>query len=856
MISVQPLVARFVPRPLARTMRSVSNPGMTTFLSDITHALRMFAKKPVFALTAILTLALGIGAAAAIFSVVNAVLLRPLPYDRPERLVHVANDMRARNVEDFPWPPADFHDLRSTQTVFSGVAALVTGRQVFVTPGQSDVEQVSTGAATPNLFRVLGAGMQLGSDFTDADGIPQPPPPQVPQGQPQPAAAPPPPPKTILSHQYWQRRFGGDPAVVGTVVRLGGQPFDVIGVLDPEFELLYPPGINVERVPDVWTPLALDFASGSRINVFLRVIGRLKEGVTIEQAQREVDALAADLRSRFPIKNTAGVAFRIEPMHEDLVREVRPVILALMGAVTFVLLIACANVANLLLVRAAARERELAVRAALGGTRWRIVRQLLTESVILAALAIALGLLFAWGGVRVLLALGPENLPRLDGVAVDPMVVTFAALAGLVSIVAFGLIPAIRASRPDVMDLLRRAGRTGSLASGNWLRSAVVTAEVALSFVLLVGCGLMIRSFVALQRAEPGYDVNNVLTFSTPNLRLPDPAARQAFMRNMRERLKAMPGVIDATAASPLPLDGRDANARWGTEEALSDPAKFQQATVHIVLPGYFAAMRTRVIEGREFIEADNRPDARVIIIDRVLAGKAFPGQSAVGKTLVARISTPEPQRYEVIGVVDHQRHVSPARDGREAMFVPDGIQHGAANRWGVRTTGDPMQIASAARALVTELNPRTGAIEVQPMTVFMEQAQAQTKFALVLIGIFAGVALLLAAVGLYSVLSTTVRQRTAEIGVRMAFGAGHGSIFNMMVVQGLRLSAAGVGLGIVAALLMTGAMRSMLVGVRPSDPATFIVMAVGFLIIAAVACGLPALRASRLDPMVALRDD
>jgi len=534
---------------------------------------------------------------------------------------------------------------------------------------------------------------------------------------------------------------------------------------------------------------------------------------------------------------------------------VRPLILALMGAVTFVLLIACANVANLLLVRAAARERELAVRAALGGTRWRIVRQLLTESLILAALSIALGLLFAWGGVRVLIMLGPENLPRLAHVTVDPRVVTFAAIAGAVSIVVFGLIPAIRASRPDVMDLLRRAGRTGGLASGNWLRSAVVTAEVALSFVLLVGCGLMIRSFVALQRAEPGYDVSNVLTFSTPNLRLPNAAARQSFMRNMRERLRAIPGVIDATAASPLPLDGRDANARWGTEEALTDPSKFQQATVHTVVPGYFSAMRTRVIEGREFTEADNQPGARLIIIDRVLAGKAFPGQSAVGKTLIARISTPEPQRYEVIGVVDHQRHFNPARDGREGMFVPD-IQHGAANRWAVRTSGDPMQIAAAARALVSELNPRTGAIEVQPMAAFLAKAQAQTKFALVLIGIFAGVALALAAVGLYSVLSTTVRQRTAEIGVRMAFGAGHASIFNMMVGQGLRLSAAGVGLGIIAALLMTGAMQSMLVGVGPSDPATFIVMTIGFLVIAAVACGLPALRASRLDPMVALRDE
>lgn len=832
---------------------------MSAVLADFAYAFRAFLKKPAFALTAILTLGLGIGAAAAIFSVINAVLLRPLPYEDPQRLVHVANDLRARQVQDFPWPAPDFHDLRTTTTSFSGVAALVTGRQVFVRPGHDDAEQVRTGGATPNLFRVLGARMALGSGFTDADGTP-PPQDQNAQGQ---AAAPVPqapqaPQRAILSYQFWQRRFGADAAIIGRVVRLGEQPFEIIGVLEPGFELLYPPGINVERAPDVWTPLAIDFASGSRNNVFLRVIARLKPEATLASAQTEVDTLAADLRSRFAIKNTSGMHFRIEPMHEDLVREVRPILFALMGAVTFVLLIACANVANLLLVRAAARERELAVRSALGGTRARLVQQLLTESLMLAIGAIAVGLVLAWAGVRILLALGPEDLPRLAHVSVDPMVVTFAAATGLVSLVLFGLLPAIRASRPDVMDLLRRAGRSGALASGGWTRTAVVTLEVALSFVLLVGSGLMIRSFIALQRAEPGFDARNVLTFSTPNLRLPDPAAREAFMRNMQARLAALPGVTAVTAANPLPLDGGAALVRWGTEEALSDPSKFGQATMHIVLPGYFEAMRTRIIEGRGYAPEDNRLESRYVIIDRVLAQKAFPGQSAIGKTLVARVNTPEAQRYEVLGVVDHQRHADLARDGREALFMTDGyFQHGvAANRWAVRTSGDPMALATSVRELVSELNPRTGAIEIQPMAEFVREAQAQTKFALVLIGIFAGVALILAAVGLYSVLSTTVRQRTAEIGVRMAFGAAHGSIFKMMVVQGLRLSAIGIAAGIVAALLLTGAMRTMLVGVEPTDPATFAAMAAGFLVIATVACGVPALRASRLDPLVALRDD
>ena len=831
---------------------------MTSFLSDLSYAARTFLKKPAFPVTAILTLALGIGASAAIFSVVNAVLLRPLPYDRPDRLVHIAHDLKARNVEDFPWAPADFHDLRVTQTAFEAVAGLATGRQVFPVEGRAEVEQVRTGAATPNLFRLLGTRIALGNDFTDADGAPLPPQPQpAPGAQPGTPPAPPPPPKTILSYEFFQRRFGGNPAVVGTVARFGPQPFEIIGVLEPGFEILYPPGLNIEPTPDLWTPIRVDFAAGSRTNVFLRVIGRLKDGVDMSQAQRDVDTLAADLRNRFPIKQTAGFHLRLERMHDDLVKEVRPTIIALMGAVTFVLLIACANVANLLLIRAASRERELAVRSALGSTRGRIIRQLLAESTLLAFLSVALGLGLAWAGVRALLALGPENLPRLTGVRVDPFVITFAALAGVLSILVFGLLPAIRASRPDINDLLRRAGRTSSLSAGGWMRNAVVAVAVAMSFVLLVGSGLMVRSFIALQRAQPGYDPNNVLTFSVPNLRLPSPEARMAFMRTLKSRLEALPGVLGATAAGPLPLTPGEGLARWGREDALSDPTKFRQGATHAVIPGYFETMRTRLIDGRTFTDADNASGRTLVVVDRLFAQLAYPGESAVGKPILIRIRTNEPERFEIIGVVDHQRHRQLAADGREAFFIADGLfGHGAAQRWAVRTSGDPMAIADQVSALVHELNPRTGAIEMQPMLSFVAKAQAQTKFVLVLIGIFATVALILAAVGLYSVLSTTVRQRTAEIGVRMAFGAAHASIFRMMVVQGLRLSAIGILAGFGAALTLTGAMRSMLVGVEPTDPATFAAMAAGFLVIAIVACGLPAWRASRLDPMAALRDE
>ncbi len=833
---------------------------MEQFLSDVTYAVRSFGKKPGFAVIAVATLALGIGATAAIFSVVDAVLLRPLPYREPERLVQVCNDMRNRNVSDFPWPPADFYDLRTQSTSFDSLAALTTGRQVIVTEGGlGEPEVIRTGAATPNLFRLLGTKVVIGSDFTEADGIPLPPPPAAPAGASavQVPRTPPPPPRTILSYEFWRRRFAANPSIVGTVVRLGDQPFEVVGVLEPRFELLFPPGLNVERVPDLWTPLRIDFAAGSRLNVFLRVLGRLKPGVSNAQAQDEVETIAATLRKQFPIKETAGLHFRIESMQEDLVADVRPSILALMGAVTFVLLIACANVANLLLIRAAARERELAVRTALGSTRWRLVQQLLAESLVLAIAASVAGIGLAWLGVRVLLALSPENLPRIQHVAINPTVVTCAVLAGLASAVLFGLVPALRASRPDVMDLLRRAGRTASLSSGGWLRSSVVTIEVALSFVLLVGSGLMIRSFVALHRTQPGFDSRGVLTFLIQNLRIPDPQARKAFIRDLHTRLDALPGVQSVTAATPLPLDGRTQNARWGPEEAFTDPTKFQQATTYFVLPGFFQAMHTRVIEGREFAESDNVPGAKVIVIDDMLAAKAFRGQPAVGKTLLARVITNEPEKFQVIGVVEHQRHDSLARAGREGMYFADGYAgYGAASRWAVRTSGDPAALAQQVREAVTVTNPRVAAIEVQPMDVFVEQARADTKFALTLIGIFAGIALLLAAVGLYSVLSTAVRQRTAEIGVRMAFGAGHGEIFRMMVAQGVRLSAIGIAAGIAAALALTGVMRTMLVGVQPTDPATFAAMAIGFFLIGIAACGLPALRAARLDPMVALRDE
>jgi len=709
---------------------------------------------------------------------------------------------------------------------------------------------------------VLGARVQLGRDFIDDDATPQPQPPN--QGQPPPGAAAPPrlPAIAIISHSLWMRRYGGDPNVIDKDVDLGGGRAHIVGVLAPDFEVLFPPRANVERLTDMWTAARFNFETANRNNVAFRVIGRLKPGATVQQAQTLVDRVAADLRKQFPIKQTSGLYFHAVPMFEDLVGDVRPAILSLMGAVAFVLLIACANVANLLVVRAAGRSRELAVRAAIGAGRVQLVRQMLMESLVIATVGTLGGVALARVGVQVLLALGPKDLPRLDAVAIDPRVLTFAVLAGLATALLCGIVPALRASRADVMDVLRSVGgRSAGLRGGRRLRHGVVVTEVALSFILLVGAGLMLRSFVALGRIDPGFDPNHVLTFGlAPQAR--QPGERLAFMQQVRDRLLAISGVTGVTAATPLPLDGQLVNGRWGTDAAVADPSKFRQATYHFVIPGYFETLHTRLIEGRLFTDADNNIDQRTdlprqVIIDEAVAALAFRGESAVGKRLFLRITTPEPEWYDVIGVVGHQRHASLAVPGPEAIFILNGHGgHGAAARWAVRTTGDPVELVPAVRAAVAQIDPRAPLAEVQPMTAFVDKAMAPVRFTSTLIGIFAVIAVLLAAIGLYGVLSTIVRQRTAEIGMRMVFGAQRGTILRLIVGEGLRLSAAGIGLGLIAAALVTRVMTAMLVGVTPTDPITFMAIVVLFVGIAVSASWLPARRAARLDPMNALREE
>jgi putative ABC transport system permease protein len=827
---------------------------------DLALAFRTLRKSPVFALTAILTIALGVGASTAIFSVANAVLLRPLPYRNPDRLVIPMSDMRTRNVRDFPFSNEEFVDLRDgTRNEFADMAGVFT-RRFVQTAEDGTPEQIRLAIATTNFFRLVGAKIVAGRDFTDSDGAPQPaPPPAADVTQ---AAAAPPPPQlplmAILSYEYFQRRYGGNTAVIGQLNTKGPVPVLIVGVLGPGFQLYFPASAGTEPVPEMWVANRLDYDNKNRNAVSIHAVGRLKDGVSLRQGQAAVDNVAAEARKNYVIAATSGYAIRLEPMSRHLVAAVRPAILALMGAVIFLLLIACANVANLLLVRASLRQRELAVRAALGANWWDIAKQMLTEAFVLAAIGAAAGLGLAWLGIRELRAIAPENLPRLDIVRIDTTVLLFTALAGVFAAILFGMSSAWRASRPDLSGVLRGSSRNEGLSGGGWLRKLVVVAEVALSFVLLIGSGLMFRSFMELQRIDPGFDPRSVLTFKI--LGTGDEAKaeqRAAAMRALQERLQAIAGIQGVTAAFPFPLAGGFSPIRWGLEDALSNPNKFQAVDFQVVLPGYFEMMRTPLLAGRTFTEADNQPGRDVAVIDQVLADKAFPGQSAVGKRLLARARKPEPEWVEVIGVVAHQREESLVERGREQIFFADAyLDSGAVNQWAIRTTSDPTKFVGDVRAAVKAVNAHYAVDEAQPMETLVLQAQAGTRFSLLLIGVFAVAAGLLAAVGLYGVLATVVRQRTAEIGVRMALGAGSGKIFNLIVGHAMRLTTAGIGIGLVAALALTRAMTTMLVGVKATDPATFVSMAVIFFVIAGMAAWIPARRAAGVDPAVALRDE
>ncbi len=841
-------------------------------LQDLKFAGRTLRKSPIFALTAIVTIALGVGASTAIFSVTNAVLLKPLPYKNPSQLLVACSDMTVRHVRDFPFSNEEFIDLReATKNQFQGMAGVFTFK--FLLPQDDGTpEQARVAIATTNFFDVMGAKILYGRDFTSQDGLPQPAPPAPGAAQ---AGTPPPsrlPVMAILSYEYFERRYGGNPAVIGRSIRTQAPQLSpvIVGVLAPGFKLYFPPEAQTEADPEVWVANRLRYDVRNRNSVSIHAVARLTDGVSLAEAQATADNVAAEARKDYPIDRTAGYALRLEPMRKHLVSEVQPTILALMGAVIFLLLIACANVANLLLVRASLRERELAVRAAMGATRWHLARQMLTEAVLLAALGAVGGLALAWIGIHELLAVAPANLPRMDTIRIDAPVLVFTVAAALVAAAIFGLVSAWRASRPNIVSLLGGSSRNEGLTSGGLLRKLVVVIEVALCFVLLVGSGLMLRSFRELEHINPGFGPHGLLTFQVlGNLGGQTSASRAAAVRQIQERLQAIPGIQSVTASDLFPLAGGFSPIRWGNLDAGADASKFQATDPEFVLPGYFEALHIPLIAGRTFTDADNTPlpDAvlqsnhpgsaghDVVVIDEDLAKKAFPNGSAVGKQILIRTRTPEAEPVEVIGVVAHTRDESLSIPGREQTYFTDGFGgSGGVQQWTIRTSGNPAKYGNELRATIKQFDSSLLVTEMQPAEALVDKAQAGTRFSLLLIGVFAVIAVLLAAVGLYGVLSTVVRQRTAEIGVRMALGAEPAGIFRLIVGQGLRLTAMGIVTGFIGAFALTRLMTTMLVGVKATDPVTFITMAILFFVIAAVASWFPAWRAASVDPNEALR--
>jgi putative ABC transport system permease protein len=820
-------------------------------LRDFLYAARTLRTSRVFSATAVITLALGIGASTAIFSVANAVLLRPLPYKDPGRLIYACDDLLKRNVYDHFWSTPDYMDLRDHDASLEDVAAVRTDRGNIL-QDDGTPEDVAIASGSPNLFRLLGVRIVVGRDFIASDSQPQP---LGPNG------APLPPDQRLpiyatASYEFFHRRFGGDPARLGQPI-VKNSPIILVGVLEPGVELLFRPDKNIEQKPDLWIAARMDYNT-PRTGLAWRLIGRLRPDATLQRAQAQADAVAEQSRAADPVIRGTGFAIRLEPMQSYLVSQVRPAILALMGAVIFLLLIACSNVANLFLVRASLRGRDLAVRTAMGASWWRLARQMLAEAMLIGAAGSILGLGLAWAGIHDLLAIAPANLPRADTIRMDPAVLAFSVCAGLAAAVLFGLAPSFRAARPDVAQVLRAAGRTSGLSGGTLLRNSVVVAEVALCFVLLVGSSLMFRSFLALQRINPGFDPHNVLTFKTMGGRpTRTPEERAAYVRQTRAAIAAVPGVASVAAGDILPLTGSYFPYRWGKEDALTDPSRFQAADVETVLPGYFETMRTPLIAGRTFDESDYNPQLRRMVIDDMLAAKAFPNGKAVGQRILSRFRTPDPEWFEVIGVVAHQRLSSLAEPGREQAFLPDSYWgHRFVNQWAVRTRGDAAKYAAPIHAAMGSFDRAALLTQVQTMDAVVERAQTGTRFSLLLIAAFAAIAALLAGVGLYGVLATVVRQRTAEIGVRMALGAAPTGVFGLMIGYGLRLSAVGIAAGLAAALLLTQGMRTMLVGTRPTDPLSFTAMAVLFFLIALLATWIPARRAAGLDPSIALRGE
>jgi putative ABC transport system permease protein len=801
---------------------------METLWKDMKFSVRQLRKSPGYALAAVLTLGLGIGGISAVFSVVSAVLIEPLPYRDPDRLDLIRITLgEARYLASISAP--ELIDFREQSALYEDFGASWIGSGILVF--EDGAERVTSGWATANFFSVLGVDLLMGRSFTAEE--------EKPEG----------PGAVILSHGLWHRRFGGDPQILGKVVEMGG-PRTVVGVLPPDFQLLRRLSGSIAHAPDLWEP---NTYWTDRDVHWLQVIGRRNPGVTLEQAQAEMDSISARLSREYQEYAAAGVQFHVVPQLEDLVSGVRPALWSLLGTVAFLLLIACANVASMSLVRTSRRSGELSVRTALGASRLRVTGQLLTESGLIAVLGAGLGLAFAYLGLEVLAALRPAQLPRLDDIEVDLAVFAFTAAVSLLTLLASGLPTAFQASRVDLNYGLRgESGRSFSGRQRDRLLNAIVVVEVTFALVLLIGAGLLIRSFLNLRAVEIGFNAERLLAFSISLPRTYDTAQeRLRFLETLGEDLEGLPGVTGFSGASRLPFaDGfesghyafdAESSAAWGRHEA----------EYRWVMRGFFDVLGAEVVAGRAFGSEDLVEGRRVAVIDEDLARSAWPGQNPLGQQVMAGANR---EWHDVVGVVRHIRQLDLRSEERPQIYFPFAGQLFDLSLV-VRADVDPATLVPLVTERVRQIDASVPISNLRPLPDYVADARADTRFVLILMSMFAGVALILTGVGLFATISFWVVERLPEIGVRIAIGAERGDVLTLVLRRGLVLTAAGLAAGLLVTVALTGSLRSLLFHVDPTDPWTISGLLTGLLAIAVLACLVPAWRASLTDPAKTLRN-
>jgi putative ABC transport system permease protein len=815
---------------------------MDTLLQDLRYSLRRLTKSPAFALIVVLTLALGIGANTAIFSAVNAILLRPLPYREPGQLVTIQH--RYPSLDDLKAPVSaiGFRDYQEGARSFQSMA-VQAGWAANLT-GVGDPVRLQGSQVTGRYFgtlqvpALLGRTIQPGEDSVGRDHV------------------------VVLSYALWQRLFGSDPGVLGRSLSLNGETYQVIGVMPREFRDFF------NRNVEIWKPVVFQtdqFTDEQRSHEYLNLTARLKDGISQETAEREMASLAQQLKQKYPDSYAPDWSLTVTRLSALATGNIRPALLVLLGAVGFVLLIACANVANLLLSRAAARGKEIAIRSALGATRDRLVRQLLTESVILSLCGGVVGLLLAYWGVRSLGAINAGNLPRADEIRVDGAVMLFTLGVSLLAGLLFGLAPALHVAAPDLLSTLKEGGR-GAVGdrSSQAIRRMLVVAEMALALTLLTGAGLLIKSFARLQGVDPGFVPEHLLTFNLalPDSRYSERARQLALFDRVLPAIRAVPGVQSAAITSVMPFGGNWSTASFeieGYQTPENQPEPW--GDIRIVSPGFFETLRIPVIRGRGLNEQDREKSPNVAVIDEEFVRRYYPKENPIGKRFTfgppdSAADTTSREWIEIVGVVGHTKHEALDAEARLQLYLPVAQIPSQFMSVAVRTAGDPERYVNQTRDAVRSVDPELPISGVHTMEELLEQSVGQRRLSMMLLSLFSGIALMLASIGIYGVMSYSVTQRSRELGVRIALGARRSDVLRLVLRQGMSLALIGIGIGLGAALLLTRLIQNQLFGVRAGDPLTFVAVALLLGTTALIANLVPALRAMRVDPAVVLRDE